>query len=194
MVKHASDPRVQAFIFRLVKLEAGYVDNPHDKGGRTKWGITERVAREHGYKGKMRDLPQTIAREIYLQTYWIKPRIADISIISPDIAWEVFEAGVNLGSGTGIKFLQRALNAFNKMGSVYEDLKVDGVCGSKTLNALQSYFEFRKEKAECVLLKALNCLQGSYYIELAEARETDENFVFGWIHKRISLRNDDNWS
>ena len=179
MLSPASDPRVQAYIAQIVKLEAGYVDNPHDKGGPTNWGITEKVARAHGYTGRMKDLPQSKAREIYLQTYWYGPRIAELASVSPDVAWEVFEAGVNLGTGTGIKFLQRALNAFNKMQTIYLDLKVDGVFGSKTLKAL----------AEPVLLKALNCLQGAYYLELAESRETDETFVFGWINKRIALIN-----
>lgn len=189
MLSPASDPRVQAYIAQIVKLEAGYVDNPHDKGGPTNWGITEKVARAHGYTGRMKDLPQSKAREIYLQTYWYGPRIAELASVSPDVAWEVFEAGVNLGTGTGIKFLQRALNAFNKMQTIYLDLKVDGVFGSKTLQALKLYFAFRKALAEPVLLKALNCLQGSYYLELAESRETDETFVFGWINKRIALIN-----
>jgi lysozyme family protein len=189
MTNYAADPRVQAYVAKIVKLEAGYVDNPYDKGGPTKWGITEKVARAQGYKGNMKDLPQSKAREIYLQNYWYQPRISELAAVAPEVAWEVFEAGVNLGTGTGIKFLQRALNAFNKLQTLYLDLKVDGVLGSKTLQALKLYFEFRKGLAEPVLLKALNCLQGSYYLELAESRETDETFVFGWINKRIALRN-----
>ena len=74
------------------------------------------------------------------------------------------------------------------MQTIYIDIKVDGIFGSKTLKALQLYFAHRKALAEPVLLKALNCLQGAYYLELAESRETDETFVFGWINKRIALR------
>lgn len=188
MANYSADPRVQAYVAQIVKLEAGYVDNPHDKGGPTNWGITKKVARAHGYKGAMKDMPQSKAREIYLQTYWFGPRISELASVNPDVAWEVFEAGVNLGTGTGIKFLQRALNAFNKMQTIYIDIKVDGIFGSKTLKALQLYFAHRKALAEPVLLKALNCLQGAYYLELAESRETDETFVFGWINKRIALR------
>ena len=185
----SSDPRVMAYVQRMIALESGYVDHPNDKGGPTKYGITLKVARKYGFEGSMKNLPQSLAREIYLDSYWVAPRIVEIYPISPDVAWEVFECGVNLGSGTGIKFLQRALNAFNKMGALYPDLTVDGILGSKSLAALKQYFDYRNEKGEAVLLKALNCLQGNYYLELAESRETDESFVFGWINKRIALHN-----
>jgi len=38
-----------------------------------------------------------------------------------------------------------------------------------------------------VLCRALNCLQGAYYIELAERREKDERFVYGWLKNRVVL-------
>jgi hypothetical protein len=38
-----------------------------------------------------------------------------------------------------------------------------------------------------VMLKTLNCLQGARYIELAEHRQKNEEFVFGWIRARVGL-------
>jgi lysozyme family protein len=58
-----------AFI-RIVALEGGYSDDPRDPGGKTKFGITEAVARQHGYIGAMQALPLDVAGEIYRSDYW----------------------------------------------------------------------------------------------------------------------------
>ena len=36
----------------LIAREGGFVDHPADKGGPTRWGITQAVARRHGYMGR----------------------------------------------------------------------------------------------------------------------------------------------
>ncbi len=35
------------------------------------------------------------------------------------------------------------------------------------------------------MLKALNCTQGERYLELAEKREANESFVYGWLEERV---------
>ena len=40
-------------IEELIEREGGYVNHPRDKGGPTRFGITESVARAHGYSGAM---------------------------------------------------------------------------------------------------------------------------------------------
>ena len=47
----------QAFT-QLLGHEGGYSNNPYDAGGVTMWGVTEKVARQSGYMGDMRDYPQ----------------------------------------------------------------------------------------------------------------------------------------
>ena len=42
----------------LIEREGGYSNHPADKGGPTCFGITESVARAHGYRGAMKDLPR----------------------------------------------------------------------------------------------------------------------------------------
>ena len=49
---------VDRLIDALIEREGGYVDHPADKGGPTCFGITEAVARAHGYAGPMRQLPR----------------------------------------------------------------------------------------------------------------------------------------
>lgn len=54
-------------IDKVLAHEGGYVNHPADKGGPTKWGVTEATARRYGYKGVMADLTREEAIEIYLQ-------------------------------------------------------------------------------------------------------------------------------
>ena len=58
----------------LFEREGGFLTHPADKGGPTCFGITEAVARAHGYGGAMAELPREEAAAIYLRLYWLRPR------------------------------------------------------------------------------------------------------------------------
>ena len=162
---------VDALIEALIDREGGYVDNPADKGGPTCFGITEAVARAHGYAGAMRQLPRERAAAIYRRLYWSRPHLDEIAARSTRIAAELFDTGVNMGPAVAITFLQRALTALNRNGSDYPDLTPDGRVGAPTLSALDTFLRLRgKTSGETVLLRALEALQGERYLRLAERR------------------------
>lgn len=169
----------------IVGREGGFVDDPNDRGGATRWGITEKVARAHGYQGDMRDLPRETALAILDADYWTGPRFDKIHAISPRIAEELCDTGVNMGPSVPVSMLQRWLNAFNQQGSIYPDMVVDGQIGPRTLSALKLFLAKRDEEGETVLLIALNCSQGQRYLELAEQRAENESFVYGWMLNRV---------
>lgn len=179
-------PAVHAAITALIAREGGYTDHPSDRGGPTKFGITEQVARAFGYAGDMRDLPMGFARDIYEKRYWYQPRYADVSAMSQAVAEELFDTGVNMGTSTASKFLQRALNALNRQGKAYPDIGVDGAIGALTLHSLKTYLAQRGDRAVPVLLRLLNAQQASRYLDIADADKTQEDFVFGWIDHRVS--------
>ena len=170
---------------RVADLEGGFVDDASDSGGATRFGVTEKVAREHGYTGPMRDLPFETATAIAKLKYWDPMRLDDIDRLMPKVAAEMFDTGYNAGIGRASRFLQRALNGLNRLGKDYDDLVVDGKIGRRTVQAMTAYKEVRGHKAEGVLFKALDCLQGAFYIELVERREKDEKFLFGWLDHRV---------
>lgn len=91
---------------RLLGHEGGYVDHPSDPGGATCWGVTERVARENGYQGPMRDLPVSIAKQIYRAKYWDSVRAEDLPA---GVRYPLFDAAVNSGTGQATRWLQRAV-------------------------------------------------------------------------------------
>lgn len=106
---------------RLIGFEGGYSNHALDRGGSTMWGVTERVARENGYAGEMRDLPLDTAKAIYRKLYWDACKCDDL----PDrLNFLVFDAAVNSGVSQSIKWLQRALK-----------VQDDGVLGPVTMKA-----------------------------------------------------------
>lgn len=70
---------------------------------------------------------------------------------------------------------------------MYEDILVDGQLGPRSIATLQSCLRSRGYVAEGTILKGIVCLRGARYLELAETRESQEEFVFGWIANRITL-------
>lgn len=177
---------VDGMIDALIEREGGYVNHPADKGGPTCFGITEAVARAHGYAGAMRNLPREDAATIYRRLYWLRPRFDQIAKRSSRVAAELFDTGVNMGPAVATTFLQRALTALNRTGKDYADLTPDGRVGPMTLHALDSFFASRgKRGGETVLLRALEALQGERYLRLAERRPANEAFLYGWLANRI---------
>lgn len=171
----------------VLEVEGGYSDHASDRGGATRFGVTEVVARAHGYRGPMAELPLDKAREIYKASYWDILRLDDIAVLSYPVAAEVFDTGVNMGIARAGKFLQRALNALNRGATIYSDLVVDGVVGPVTVGAFRAYLDRRGKQGEMVLLRALNGLQVCAYVELAEGDPRQEDFVFGWLKNRVVI-------
>ena len=105
---------------KLIKHEGGYSDHAADPGGKTRYGITEAVAREAGYQGDMRDLPLDLAKQIYKDKYWVEA-------LPSDVRYVVFDAAVNSGPAQAAKWLQRACGVID-----------DGVIGPQTIQAAQA--------------------------------------------------------
>lgn len=108
----------------LLAHEGGFSDHPADPGGKTRFGITEAVAREVGYRGDMRELPMDLAKRIYKARYWDAVRAEEL----PEaIRYAVFDAAVNSGPCQAIRWLQRAVGA-----------KADGIIGPETLRLVRA--------------------------------------------------------
>lgn len=176
---------IEDLIDAVIDREGGFSNHPADRGGATRWGITEAVARQDGYAGAMRALPRSIAAAIYRRRYWEAPRLDQVAVRSPALAAEMFDTGVNMGTMVAVGFLQRVLNALNRGAVDYPDLGLDGVIGPVTLGALDTFLRKRGRDAEAVLVKAVEALQGERYLSLAERRPANEAFLYGWIANRI---------
>lgn len=135
------------------------------------------------------DLVSNVSPLLIFCRYQMKCK--SVSNLSPrythSIAAELCDTGVNMGPSIPIKYFQRWLNVFNDQQKIYPDLIADGQIGPRTLSALTFFLSHRRDEGEMILIRALNCSQGQRYLELAEKRQANESFVYGWIKERVRL-------
>lgn len=86
----------QAVIQKVFDAEGGYSNHKNDKGGKTKYGITEKLARSLGYKGEMADMPKEVAEKYYGDLY---DRVKDKHKLGNEGTAIAFDLAVNSGEG-----------------------------------------------------------------------------------------------
>lgn len=174
-------------IEELIDREGGYVNNRDDRGGETMYGITEKTARAYGYKGAMRNLPYELAFMIYEQIYWAPLRLDELMLISEPLTEQLFDFGVNSGTATAGKCLQRVLNVLNNKATLYPDLIEDGAIGYRSISALKAFVEHRRQAGIKVLVGAVRGQRISFCIDIARNDESQETHEFGWLQRIVNL-------
>ncbi|TZF84507.1 hypothetical protein FW774_05835 [Pedobacter sp. BS3] len=172
--------------------EGGYANNPADRGGETYkgiarnfwpswkgWPIVDQVKNAKPASldkalASRTDL-QNLVQDFYKVHFWDINKLDSIS--EQDIANELFDTGVNMGTSVAAKFLQEALNYSNKNQTSYPDLIVDGDIGPKTLATYQ------KQPNKKQLLKLLNILQGERYLNIIRNSPSQEVFLSSWFSR-----------
>lgn len=161
---------------KTLGYEGGYSDNPADSGHKTMYGITEAEAKNHGWTGDMHGLTLDFAKSIYFKDYWLKNSCDKIAQINENVAFFVFDFGVNAGTGTSAMILQNALNSLN-VGQQRPDLVVDGQIGQKTMDA----FIYFGASSIPVILKMCEVLKGARYLDIVKNNYTQRVFIKGWL-------------
>lgn len=183
--------KINEIIDNILKIEGSkYTNDPADRGGPTKYGITQRtLAAYRGHPVTPADvaaLTEADARTIYYQRYVVDPGFDQVLKLSERIGEELVDSGVNCGVARAAEWLQRSLNVLNREAGDYPDIKVDADIGPGTLGALRSYLTRRGAVGETVMLRTLNALQGGHYLNLAERDRSQEKYFFGWLANRVS--------
>lgn len=175
----------------LFGLEKGYSNNKYDRGGKTKWGITEAVAREWGYAGKMDELPPDTARQIYRNWYWDKCKIDEVRALAPMTAFVTFDTAVNSGAGRAGEYLQRTVNYFLPLGR--EKIPVDFGIGPITLTAmadaivtLRAREEYPTE-ADYLFMQKMTAFRNVLYEMKVAEDSTQKEFVPGWDRRSLNV-------
>jgi lysozyme family protein len=151
---------------RLLADEGGYVNDPSDAGGETRYGLSKREYPSLDIKNLSRDE----ALAIYYRDWWQRFRYAELP---GPIGAKVFDLAVNMGPGAATRCLQRALRACGK--AVAED----GALGKATVAAVRVV-------SQLALAAALRSEAAGYYRVIATARRgsrESEEFIRGWLNR-----------
>ncbi len=152
-------------IIPVLEHEGGYVNDPVDPGGETKYGISKRAYPDLDIKG----LSIEDAMVIYKEDYWDK--IQGDELFGEKLAANLLDAAVNVGVRRAVKQLQRALDW---------GLKIDGVLGPATLrcaNAVDGW-----ANAEFTLERI------AFYHRLVRVDPVRKKYIMGWIARALSYR------
>lgn len=154
--------RFKAVILHTLKWEGGYVNDPDDAGGETKYGITKRQYPHIDIKNLTKDQAVTLYKSDYWKSYHDK-------IKSYKIAGKLFDLSVNMGHRHPNRMLQRAVN---QLGG---NLVVDGVLGPLSIAAINNCNEDE-------LYIAFYNQAKTRYEKLAR-RGNNKKFLKGWMNR-----------
>ncbi len=153
----------------LILVEGGYNHDPFDRGGETKYGISQRTYPDLNIK----NLTLEGAKDIYRRDYWDALRLDQVE--SDTISHEMFDTAVNMGVGTAAECAQKAANLLSP-GS----LKVDCIFGPKSVAVINQI----ATRSVYALFKMMNGYQFMEYVDIIENRPKQVHWIKGWM-KRI---------
>ncbi|MEE8059566.1 MAG: glycosyl hydrolase 108 family protein [Pseudomonadales bacterium] len=141
---------------------ATLVDDPADKGGLTRFGISQ-----HSYPElDIRKLTEAQAREIYKRDYWDK--IQGDRIARQTVAESIFDSAVNMGPRTAARLTQLALGME----------PVDGIIGNNTQALLQ-------QVDEPLFLAQFALAKIARYAHICQRNASQKRFLLGWINRSL---------
>lgn len=176
---------VEEIAAEIVQREGGFVDDPDDPGGATKYGVTLATMQRLGLdltrdgrvdKADVKALTRAQAQGIFVEHYFRKPGLSELpTALQPS----VFDMYVNAGANA-VKILQRLVT---RMGFAAHD---DGLIGPKTLAAVRE----AGQAAPGHLVDAYGIARRNYYYALADARPASRKYARsatgdkgGWIKR-----------
>lgn len=158
------DANFRQAVDAVLGLEGGYVHDPDDPGGETKFGISKR-----SYPNvDIRNLTREDAVQIYRRDFWEPNRYGQIG--DPRLAAKVFDMAVNMGSRTANRLLQHACNR-----TVGRPVEEDGILGPVSLEAINGH-----PNPEW-LLATLRLQAVEYYLKLRNPK-----YLAGWIKRALA--------
>ncbi len=159
--------------------EGGDSDDKDDRGGKTRFGISQRAFPDLDISS----LTLQDAKDIYRKEFWERPGFDQLPYDT--LAVKVFDAGINMGTKAAGKLLQRALNDTVPIGAEEAELKkikVDGRIGPNTLGEITARDQ---EELMAAYVKRLR----KRYGDIVRRRPKNSKFLRGWMKRAERLPN-----
>lgn len=155
---------------KTMELEGGGTlhKTPGDRGGWTKWGVSEAAHPELDIPSLTREDAEAIAREDYYEA-------VGGDALPPELRWHVFDMAYNAGVVQAAKQLQAAYNLYVMVQGWEPFLIVDGQVGPKTLAAVRAVPHPDR------LVRLFQHKRRTHYVRLAVR---NPQFLHGWL-KRV---------
>ena len=152
-------------IKHVLKREGGYVNDPDDPGGETKYGISKRAHPDVDISS----LTPESAAEIYKDYYWLP---AKVERLPQSLQAMYFDMVVNQGQAKAVKTLQKACNGKRR----HEKIAVDGKIGPQTIKAA--------DKLELERLRAYRIME---YARTVLRKPPLEKYYYGWFKRAMEV-------
>lgn len=179
-----------AFKFTLGH-EGGYSMDPNDPGGETIYGVARKKnpawegwALVDNFKKDVNNFPKNAladsavmshVKQLYKKQYWDVHLLDTVN--SQEIANEIFDTGINVGTGKAASFLLLALNLLNRQQKDYADVPEDGKIEAADIALLNAH------KRPQNVLKTLNGLQFMHYYTITKSKPDFEIYFNGWLNR-----------
>lgn len=211
IVVEGYSPRFTAAVRKLLKTEGGWVNDPKDRGGATKYGISLRFLVAEGTFDDDRDGRADFDLDMDGDIDWIDIRLlkpADAVFLYHRCFWQrleadgfpapigemLFDQAVNAGLVSARKLLQRALNSclLAQPGAKKATalLKVDGEIGPSTRTVLSYVLNWPGLRMPA-LVQAYRDAVAERYREIVRRRPDQKRFLKGWLARAEALGRDD---
>ena len=165
---------IRDIITITLKLEGGLSDNENDKGGLTKFGISQ-----SSYPNlNVRDLTLEQAYTIYERDFYIKNKIFEINSFA--MRAFLFDTSVHSGPVAAVKILQSAYNHYRGK----DILAVDGVLGYGTISSINAI----RSKDDVYDLFFSACIVRAMFLKGVSLNGNNKVFLSGWTNRLIKLR------
>ncbi|MRN43478.1 MULTISPECIES: glycosyl hydrolase 108 family protein [unclassified Brucella] len=142
MSAQSTSPAFQACHAVTARWEGTWSDHPADPGGKTMYGITEKVwlawnkAKGIAKPKPVRQITRAEAEEIYYHDYWLAARC---NTLAPGVDMFTYDSSVNSGVSRARKWLLASIG-----GSDIETIKKMSAARTSFLRALASFAVFGK--------------------------------------------------
>lgn len=170
--------RYHSIIERVVENEGGYVDDPYDTGGATKYGISLRFYRDSIDREAAESDIQTLTKEeaidIYHIHWWNKYGYGYIN--DDELSYKIMDISINIGPSRAHKLAQKSYNNISE-----DKLSIDGILGAKSYAAINS-------KYSNIFLEAFRSECVEFYIGRCEDKHHKIKWLQGWINRLYDWR------